>query len=60
MTSPLFTLRQVRPIRDGMTVSRPAGLGGEGSGWFVLMAFDEGTGLTPQGRFKMSLLLVIE
>ena len=102
-----FTIAQMRPIREAMTVSRSANLDlvHADNMKFVLMAFDEGTGLTPhrapgnailtalegkaiigyegkdyelnacesfrfdknglhsvtaQGRFKMSLLLVLE
>ena len=40
-----FTLSQVRPIRDAMTVSRPSGLGyGVPVTWFSLGA---GTSITP-------------
>lgn len=55
MTSPLFTLRQVRPIRDGMTVSRPAGLGGSVPvTWFSLGA---GTTITPESYDCTTLYL---
>ena len=41
-----FTLSQVRPIRDAMTVSRPSGLGyGVPVTWFSLGA---GTSITPE------------
>lgn len=41
-----FTLSQVRPIRDAMTVSRPSGLGyGVPITWFSLGA---GTSITPE------------
>ena len=41
-----FTLSQVRPIRDTMTVSRPSGLGyGVPVTWFSLGA---GTSITPE------------
>lgn len=42
-----FTAAQMRPIRPGMTVSRPAGLGGGGVSvtWFSLGA---GTSITPE------------
>ncbi len=46
MSNQLFTLPQVRPIRDAMTVSRPAGLGHEVPvTWFSLGA---GTSITPE------------
>ena len=46
MSERCFTLSQVRPIRDAMTVSRPAGLGREVPvTWFSLGA---GTSITPE------------
>lgn len=48
-----FTLSQVRPIRDAMTVSRPSGLGyGVPVTWFSLGA---GTSITPEYYLHHSL-----
>ena len=50
-----FTLSQVRPIRDAMTVSRPSGLGyGVPVTWFSLGA---GTSITPESYDCTTLYL---
>lgn len=68
MSERVFTISQKRPIRPEMTVSRPAGLGETVPvTWFSLGAgesfrFDKNGlhSVTAQGKFKMSLLLVLE
>ena len=46
MANSPFTVAQMRPIRDGMTISRPAGLGSAVPvTWFSLGA---GTSITPE------------
>ena len=55
MSNQPFTLSQVRPIRDAMTVSRPAGLGREVPvTWFSLGA---GTSITPESYDCTTLYL---
>lgn len=52
-----FTLSQVRPIRDAMTVSRPSGLGyGVPVTWFSLGA---GTSITPEYYDCTTLIWVV-
>lgn len=53
-----FAVREVRPLREGMTVSRPAfGTGHSGVTWFSLAA---GTSITPETYDTGSLCVVDE
>lgn len=60
-----FTVSQLRPIRDNMTISRDAGLGLENTVTFFSLGANtsisqETYDVTANGKFKMGLLLVLE
>lgn len=60
-----FTVSQLRPIRDNMTISRDAGLDSENTVTFFSLGANtlisqETYDVTANGKFKMGLLLVLE
>lgn len=57
MNNTPFTIAQMRPIRDGMTVSRPAHLGAVPVTWFSLGA---GTTITPESCDCTTLYIAAE
>ena len=57
MNNTPFTIAQMRPIRDGMTVSRPAHLGAVPVTWFSLGA---GTTITPESYDCTTLYIAAE
>ena len=57
MNNTPFTIAQMRPIRDGMTVSRPSHLGAVPVTWFSLGA---GTTITPESYDCTTLYIAAE
>ena len=51
----VFTIEQIRPIRDGMTISRDAGLGSENT--ITFFSFGKGTSIS-QERYDMTSVYI--
>lgn len=52
----VFTIEQMRPIRDGMTISRDAGLGSENT--ITFFSLGKGTSIS-QERYDMTSVYIL-